>query len=90
MANGGVIGPVNTVSVQYDKDKVTSFTSSGCFNKATTNPAAPGNATVVVVSGAGGSGPSQDSGRAAKGAKDQQASSCAGRQPNHNFRSDSC
>ena len=56
MANGGIIGPPNAVSQAYDKDKVTSFTSSGCFNKSTTNPAAPGNATVVVVAGAGGSG----------------------------------
>ena len=52
--NGGVIGPTNTVT-QIFKDKVTTFTSSGCFNKATTNPAAPGNATVVVVAGGGGS-----------------------------------
>ena len=43
--NGGVIGPPNTVT-QIFKDKVTTFTSSGTFNKATANPAAPGNATV--------------------------------------------
>ena len=46
--NGGVIGPPNTVT-QIFKDKVTTFTSSGTFNKATANPAAPGNAPVVVV-----------------------------------------
>ena len=48
--NGGVIGPPNSVT-QIFKDKVTTFTSSGTFNKATTNPAAPGNATVVVLAG---------------------------------------
>ena len=55
MANGGIIGPVNTVSDVY-KDKLTTFTSSGTFNKATTNPAAPGTAIVTVVAGGGGSG----------------------------------
>mgnify|MGYP000377176800 CR=1 FL=1 len=33
--NGGIIGPTNTVSDVY-KDKLTTFTSSGTFNKSTT------------------------------------------------------
>ena len=53
--NGGIIGPVNTVSDDF-KDKLTVITSSGCFNKSTTNPAAPGTATVTVIAGGGGSG----------------------------------
>jgi hypothetical protein len=56
MANGGIIGPTQTVGQNYDKDKVTAITASGCFNKATANPAAPGNATVITVAGGGGSG----------------------------------
>ena len=55
MANGGIIGPVNTVSDLFNKDKLTTFTSGGTFNKATCNPAAS-TATVIVVAGGGGSG----------------------------------
>jgi len=56
MANGGIIGPPNTAGQSYIADKVTAFTSSGTFNKASCNPAAPGNATVIAVAGGGASG----------------------------------
>ena len=54
-ANGGIIGPVNTVANAY-VDKVTSITATGCFTKASCNACAPGKATVIVVAGGGGSG----------------------------------
>ena len=53
--NGGIIGPPNTVSDTF-KDKLTTFTSSGTFNKDTSNPAAPGTATVITVAGGGAGG----------------------------------
>ena len=52
--NGGVIGPVNTVSDAF-KDKVTAITGSGTFNRSTANPAAPNEATVILIAGGGGS-----------------------------------
>ena len=54
MANGGIIGPVNTVTDAF-KDKVTAVTSTGTFNRSTANPAAPNEATVIVISGGAGS-----------------------------------
>ena len=56
MANGGIIGPPNTAGQSYIADKVTTVTSTGCFTKASCNPAAPGNATVIAVAGGGASG----------------------------------
>jgi len=53
--NGGIIGPVNTITDAY-KDLVTSITATGCFTKASTNPGAPGNATVIAAAGGGASG----------------------------------
>ena len=45
--NGGIIGKDNTPSAS---DKVTSFTSNGCFNRTTAS------ATVIVVAGGGSGG----------------------------------
>jgi len=53
--NGGIIGPINTVVDAY-KDLVTSITATGCFTKASANPAAPGTATVIAAAGGGASG----------------------------------
>ena len=53
--NGGIIGVSNAASNLY-VDKMTLFTGSGCFTKASANPEAPGKATVVVAAGGGGGG----------------------------------
>ena len=51
--NGGIIGPVNTVSCSAST-KVTSITSSGNFTKDNNNNAA--TATVLTVAGGGSAG----------------------------------
>ena len=55
MANGGIIGPVNTVNpATCEPANVVSVTASGTYNKTA---AAPSTVNLIVVSGGGGGGP---------------------------------
>ena len=72
MANGGIIGPVQTTTVNSVNDKISTFTSSGTFTAQAT-----GNADYLVVAGAGAGGACQspsNSGGAGAGAGGYRAS----------------
>ena len=51
MANGGIIGPVQTTTTNSVNDKISTFTSSGTFTAQAT-----GNINFLVVAGGGGAG----------------------------------
>ena len=53
MANGGIIGPVQTASCQSVSANNVAFTSNGTYNKTGSYPGA--GATVMIVAGGGGS-----------------------------------
>ena len=52
MANGGIIGPVNTVTQSPVAANITAFTSSGPY---TVTAGHPGAGAIMVVAGGGGS-----------------------------------
>ena len=62
MANGGIIGPTQTVSNTAGTAKVTSITSSKNFTKDPNN--IPGTATVLTVAGGGSAGAGDTAGGA--------------------------
>ena len=52
MANGGIIGPINTVTQSPVAANNVAFTSSGTYNKSAGYPGA--GATVMILAGGGG------------------------------------